>query len=90
MAGKNETTKTIKWDGDTWRVLGRGAVRDDGAAFCHLASATRCVRQRNGTRPVQINDWIPAAVLEAKPTSCSCGRCIACVPRNPLFPSTEG
>jgi hypothetical protein len=57
------TTTTIRWDGDEWRVIARGATREDGATYCHLASTTRAVAQRNGSRPAQIADWIPAAVL---------------------------
>ena len=57
------TEQTIQYEGDTWRVLSRGIAREDGATFCHLASTTRGRQQRNGWRPVQICDWIPADKL---------------------------
>lgn len=60
----NETTSTlpvIDHDGDRWNVLAKGATRDDGFVYCHLASTTRFVRQRNGDRPMQIADWISPA-----------------------------
>ena len=50
--------ETIEHDGDTWRVLARGVTREDGKTFCHLASTTRSQQQRNGARPVQVNDWV--------------------------------
>jgi hypothetical protein len=53
---------TIQHDGDTWNIIGEGAARD-GKVFCHLASTTRGRQQRNGWVPVQINDWIDAAVI---------------------------
>jgi hypothetical protein len=48
----------IQHDGDNWNVLSAGVTREDGKTFCHLASTTRFVRQRNGQRPVQICDWV--------------------------------
>jgi hypothetical protein len=48
---------TIKHDGDTYRVLGLGVVRD-GMVYCHLASTTRGRQQRNGWMPLQGCDWI--------------------------------
>lgn len=48
----------IDHDGDRWSVLSKGSAREDGFVYCHLASNTRAVRQRNGSRPVQIADWI--------------------------------
>ena len=48
----------IDHDGDRWSVLSKGSVREDGFVYCHVASNTRAVRQRNGSRPVQIADWI--------------------------------
>jgi hypothetical protein len=48
----------IKHDGDTWRVLSLGRVREDGKVYAHLASTTRGVYQRNGFRPIQAGDWI--------------------------------
>lgn len=53
-----DALEVIEHNGDTWRVLARGATRDDGAVYCHLASTTHFVQQRNGQRPVQICDWI--------------------------------
>jgi hypothetical protein len=50
--------QTIKHDGDTWKVLSTGVTREDGLTFCHLASVTRFVKQRNGQRPIQICDWV--------------------------------
>jgi hypothetical protein len=51
----------INHDGDTWRVVSLGRVREDGKVMAHLASMTRGVSQRNGFYPIQINDWIEAA-----------------------------
>lgn len=48
----------IQHDGDTWRVVSLGSVRDDGRVYAHLASTTRGAHQRNGFYPVQICDWI--------------------------------
>lgn len=48
---------TIDLDGDTWRIISQGALRD-GKVYCHLASATRFRQQRNGRCPVQCCDWI--------------------------------
>lgn len=53
---------TIKHDGDTWRLLGQGALRD-GKVFCHLASTTRGRQQRNGWMPLQITDWLDQQVI---------------------------
>lgn len=52
---------TISHDGDLWEILGQGVTREDGKTYCHLASATRKVRQRNGLRPIQIADWVSLA-----------------------------
>lgn len=49
--------QTIKHEGDTWRILGKGAKRD-GKTYCHLASTTRFRPQKNGPMPFQICDWI--------------------------------
>jgi hypothetical protein len=51
----------IEHDGDIWRVLGLGRVREDGKVYAHLASTTRGFYQRNGFYPVQMGDWIEAA-----------------------------
>lgn len=48
----------IQHDGDMWNVLSTGVTREDGKTFCHLASTTRFVKQRNGQRPVQVCDWV--------------------------------
>jgi len=55
------TDQTISHDGDTWRIIGTGVVREDGKTFCHIASTTRGRQQKNGWAPVQINDWIDLA-----------------------------
>jgi|Laugresu1bdmlbsd_1035121.scaffolds.fasta_scaffold59648_1 hypothetical protein len=54
----------IHHDGDIWAVIGHGVVRDDGLQYCHLASTTRFVQQRNGQRAVQIADWINPSDIE--------------------------
>ena len=51
----------IKHDGEEWRVVSLGRVREDGKIYAHLASTTRGFHQKNGFYPVQINDWIEAA-----------------------------
>jgi hypothetical protein len=56
--------KIVVHMGDAWRVIGVGAQRD-GNTFCHLASITRNRQQKNGKCPVQINDWVDTAVLDA-------------------------
>lgn len=53
---------TINHDGDTWRVLSRGAKRN-GLVYCHLASTTRGRHQRNGFNPIQMCDWIEESKL---------------------------
>lgn len=55
-------TIIIKYDGDTWRLLGEGACRD-GKVYCQLASTTRGRMQRNGWNPLQICDWIDQQVI---------------------------
>lgn len=54
---------TIEHDGDTWRVLGKGAERE-GKTLCHLASTTRGRQQKNGWSPVQMCDWIQTETLK--------------------------
>lgn len=54
----------ITHDGDTWRIVGTGAVREDGKTFCHLASTTRGRQQSNGWVPMQIGDWVNLADAE--------------------------
>ena len=53
---------TVRWEGDTWRVLSTGTTRD-GKTYAHLASSTRGTLQRNGQNPIQICDWIPSELL---------------------------
>ena len=65
------TEKTIKHDGDTWRILGIGVTRllDSGASvtYLHLASTTRGSKQRNGKMcPIQMADWLPSALLASR------------------------
>ena len=52
----------IQHDGDTWNLIGQGALRD-GKVYCHLASTTRTRQQRNGAVPVQMADWIDQNVI---------------------------
>lgn len=54
--------RTIKLEGDTWRVLAQGARRSH-ETYCHLASTTRYVEQKNGKRPIQISTWVPDTLL---------------------------
>lgn len=56
--------KIIVHMGDAWRVLSVGAQTENNT-FCHLASITRSRKQKNGSNPIQINDWIDTAVLKA-------------------------
>jgi hypothetical protein len=55
--------KTIRYYGDTWRILATGTTKESGAVYCHLASTTRSHKQRNGSVPVQMEDYIPADIL---------------------------
>jgi len=64
VIGPVDELPVIEHDGDQWRVIAKGATRpEDGFIYCHLASATRFVQQRNGKRPVQVADWISPEVL---------------------------
>jgi len=56
--------KVIVHMGDTWKVIGVGG-QIPGNTYCHLASTHRGRKQKNGWMPVQINDWVDTAVLEA-------------------------
>lgn len=56
--------RIIKHDGDTWRIVQVGSVRE-GKAYVHLASTTRSRQQRNGKCPVQVCDWIDLDKLPA-------------------------
>ncbi|WP_441253643.1 hypothetical protein [Bradyrhizobium sp. 613_E4_N2_2] len=58
-----ETQKVIEHEGDHYRVLATGAIDEAGRVYCHLASTTRFVQQRNGRRPIQICDWINADAM---------------------------
>lgn len=51
----------IEHDGETWRVISLGRIREDGKVCAHLASTTRGVYQKNGFYPVQISDWLDTA-----------------------------
>lgn len=51
----------IDIDGETYRVLARGATDDHGRVYLHLASESRSVEQKNGRRPAQIADWADLA-----------------------------
>lgn len=57
------TTRTLSFDmkvrknGDVWRIVGIGVSKED-KTFCHLASTTRFVKQRNGSRSIQMQDWV--------------------------------
>lgn len=62
MSKHTSNSLTIPHDGDVWRILGQGAARD-GKVYCHLASTTRGVQQRNGWNPMQIADWIDADLI---------------------------
>ena len=50
--------QVIQHDGQEWKVIGTGTVREDGKTYCHLASTAQFVQQRNGARPIQIGDWV--------------------------------
>ena len=58
----SENTFTIKHDGDTWRILGTGLMRD-GKIYSHLASTTKGVQQKSGWNPMQICDWVDADLV---------------------------
>jgi hypothetical protein len=61
---EENTKATIRFAGDTWRVLSKGITNEAGDTYCHLASTTRFQQQRNGSRPIQAGIWIPAVVLQ--------------------------
>lgn len=48
----------VKIAGDTWKVIGVGVTREDGAVYCHTASTTRFSQRRNGRCPVQECRWL--------------------------------
>ena len=56
--------KAVVHIGDTWKVVGVGAMRD-GNTFCLMANTHRGRQQKNGWCPFQINDWVDTAVLKA-------------------------
>lgn len=64
MHDKTKGGLKVAHDGDTWRIVGTGRVREDGKTFCHLASETRGNQQKNGWIPIQIADWIDLADAE--------------------------
>lgn len=56
--------KTIKWDGEEWRVNATGNVSGDGKTkYCHLVSVSRGRQTKAGWYPVQMADWIPVEFL---------------------------
>lgn len=55
---KDLSGATVQYDSDTWRVLGVGTTREDGATMFHLASTSRGRQQKNGWYPAQICAWI--------------------------------
>ncbi len=63
MSKQVDVLAVIEHDGDRWQVIATGATNDSGQVYCHLASTTRYVEQRNGRRPTQIADWIDAEAL---------------------------
>lgn len=64
-ASKSATKRlTIRHDGEEWFVVNTGAVRD-GKVYCHMASPTRGLQQRNGWSPMQIADWVDADLVVA-------------------------
>lgn len=65
MSAPVDVVPVVEHDGDRWRVVAEGTTRGDGHVYCHLASTTRFVQQRNGPRPVQMLDWVAADVLKA-------------------------
>lgn len=48
---------TVRQDGDSWLIWGLGVERD-GRVFCHLASKTQFVTQKNGRKPIQRHTWV--------------------------------
>lgn len=56
----------IDIDGETYRILGRGAEDDQGRVYMHLASERRFTEQTDGRRcPAQIAAWVdPSKVYE--------------------------
>lgn len=55
---QQQTTELVRHEGDTWKVLGRGAKQKGGLRLCHLASTTQFRKQRNGLVPIQMVDAI--------------------------------
>lgn len=60
----NAVDKKIVHMGDVWRIVSVGVTKD-GNTFCHLASTSRGRKQKNGWYPLQINDWVDTAVINA-------------------------
>jgi hypothetical protein len=57
-----ESDIVIERDGDTWVVIGTGAVLN-GKTYCHLKSTTRGQNRRNGWHPVQAGVWLDSDLL---------------------------
>lgn len=58
------TDPCVEVEGEVYRILSVGRY-SAGAVYCHLASTTRFVPQRNGPAPAQIATYVEAAKLEA-------------------------
>jgi hypothetical protein len=56
--------KNIVHMGEVWQVIGVGAQTENNT-FCHLLNLQRGRKVKNGFYPVQINDWVDTAVLQA-------------------------
>lgn len=54
--------KIIKLDGDSWRVLSTGVIKN-GQTYCHLASVTRFKKQKNGDYPIQSCQFVDNKIL---------------------------
>ena len=61
---RSANKRVITHDGKEWYVTGEGAERD-GKTFLHLSSTSEGRIQANGWYPVQINDWVDNAALDA-------------------------
>lgn len=55
----------IDIDGETFRILGRGAEDEQGRVYMHLASESKFIQQKNGKRPQMRCEWVdPSKVYE--------------------------
>lgn len=61
-AGASFPPLLIEHEGEVWKLLGTGSVRD-GKVYCHLSSTTRGRYQKNGWYPLGMCDWIDKKVL---------------------------